>query len=68
MLSLAEMIIKLTGSKSNIVYLPLPADDPLQRQPGISLAKKELNGWSPVVALEEGLNYTIQYFKEKLKL
>jgi UDP-glucuronate decarboxylase len=68
MQSLAEMIIKLTGSKSNIVYLPLPADDPLQRQPGISLAKKELNGWSPVVALEEGLNYTIQYFKEKLKL
>ncbi len=68
MLELAEMVIKLTGSKSKIVHLPLPQDDPTQRQPDITLAKKELNGWEPKVDLEEGLGLTIDYFKKKLNL
>jgi UDP-glucuronate decarboxylase len=55
----------LTDSKSKIVYLPLPQDDPKQRRPDITLARKEL-GWSPVVPLEEGLIKTINYFKNKL--
>ena len=63
MLELAQMVIKLTGSKSKIVYLPLPADDPKQRQPDITLAKKMLGGWEPKVQLEEGLKKTIDYFK-----
>ncbi len=62
MLELAEKVIKLTGSKSKIIYLPLPADDPTQRQPNISLAKKEL-GWEPKIMLDEGLVKTIDYFK-----
>jgi len=65
---LANKIIKMTGSKSMIRYLPLPEDDPMQRQPDISLAKKELNGWEPKIELEEGLINTIDYFKNKLKL
>ena len=63
---LAEKIIGMTGSKSKIIYLPLPADDPMQRQPDISLAKKELNGWEPKVKLDEGLELTIPYFRKKL--
>ncbi|MEO0515045.1 MAG: UDP-glucuronic acid decarboxylase family protein [Planctomycetota bacterium] len=59
---LAEKIIEITGSKSKLTYLPLPNDDPLQRKPDISLAKKEL-GWEPKVALEEGLTKTIEYFR-----
>lgn len=59
---LAEKVIRLTGSKSKLIYKPLPSDDPLQRQPDISLAKKEL-GWQPIVQLEEGLIKTIDYFK-----
>jgi UDP-glucuronate decarboxylase len=59
---LAKRIIKMTGSKSKLVYLPLPEDDPKQRKPDISLAKKELN-WQPVVDLETGLTKTIEYFK-----
>ena len=59
---LAEKIIKMTGSKSKLIYLPLPEDDPKQRKPDISLAKKELN-WQPVVDLETGLGKTIEYFK-----
>ena len=59
---LAEKVIKLTGSKSKLIYRPLPSDDPLQRQPNISLAKKEL-GWEPKIQLEEGLMKTIEYFK-----
>lgn len=59
---LAEKIIKLTGSKSKIVYLPLPEDDPIQRKPKIDLAKKELD-WRPVVNLETGLRKVIDYFK-----
>lgn len=60
---LAEKIIELTNSKSKLIYLPLPQDDPTQRQPNISLAKKILNGWEPKVQLEEGLIKTIEYFK-----
>ena len=64
---LAEMVIRQTGSKSKLVYLPLPQDDPIQRQPNIGLAKEKL-GWEPVVPLEEGLEKTIAYFKGKLGL
>ena len=60
---LAEKIIALTGSKSQIVYKDLPVDDPTQRKPDITLAKDEL-GWEPKVQLEEGLMKTIEYFKE----
>jgi UDP-glucuronate decarboxylase len=61
-LELAQKVIKLTGSKSKIIYKPLPSDDPMQRQPDISLAKKELD-WSPKVQLDEGLIKTIDFFK-----
>ncbi len=63
MLELAEMIIRMTGSKSKITFMPLPSDDPKQRKPDISLAKKMLNGWEPKVKLEEGLKPTIEYFR-----
>ena len=66
-IDIAKKIIDLTGSASRIVHLPLPEDDPKQRQPDISLAKKELN-WKPLVKLEDGLKLTIQYFKKELKL
>jgi UDP-glucuronate decarboxylase len=59
---LANIIIRMTGSKSKITYLPLPEDDPQQRKPDISLARKELN-WEPEVSLEEGLKRTIDYFR-----
>jgi UDP-glucuronate decarboxylase len=62
-LSLAEKVIELTGSSSKVVFQPLPSDDPLQRQPDISLAKDVL-GWEPAMALEEGLKKTIAYFEE----
>jgi len=62
-LQLAERIIELTGSKSRVVYKPLPEDDPHQRRPDISLAKKEL-GWEPTTELEQGLLNTIEYFKK----
>lgn len=65
MLELAETIIRLTKSKSKLVFLPLPQDDPKQRRPDISLAKESL-GWSPKVDLEAGLEKTIGYFKGKL--
>ena len=58
---LAELIISLTNSKSKIVFHPLPSDDPLQRQPNISLAREKL-GWEPKVNLREGLEKTINYF------
>jgi len=60
-LQLAEMVIKLTDSKSKIIRMPLPPDDPMQRQPNIELAKKEL-GWSPKIPLEQGLVKTIDFF------
>jgi len=61
-LDLAKMIIRMNESKSKIIYQSLPQDDPTQRQPDISLAKEKLN-WTPKVQLEEGLNKTIEYFK-----
>jgi UDP-glucuronate decarboxylase len=65
MLELAELVIKLTNSKSKLVFLPLPQDDPLQRQPIIDLAKKELD-WTPNVDLQIGLEKTIKYFESIL--
>lgn len=59
---LAELVIELTGTKSKIIYEPLPSDDPLQRKPVIELAKKELD-WEPTIPLEEGLKRTIEYFR-----
>ncbi len=64
-LQLAEMVIRMTGSKSKIVYQPLPSDDPLQRKPDISKAKSIL-GWEPKIQLEEGLKHTIEYFKKTI--
>lgn len=61
-LELAEKVINLTGSKSKIVFKPLPSDDPIQRQPDITLAKQKL-GWEPKVQLDEGLKETIADFK-----
>ena len=60
-LELAERVIKLTGSKSKLIFKPLPHDDPKQRQPDITLAKNKL-GWQPTVDLEEGLHHMIEYF------
>lgn len=62
MLELAEKILKLVGSKSRLVFHPLPTDDPRQRKPDISLAEKKLS-WSPHVNLEDGLKETVQYFR-----
>ena len=63
---LAELTIELTGSKSKIVYMPLPGDDPKQRKPDISKAEKLL-GWRPTTPLREGLTKTIAYFDELLR-
>ncbi len=68
MLELATKVIELTGSKSKIVYKPLPEDDPKQRQPDITKATTLLNGWKPVVQLDEGLIKTIDYFQKELSL
>lgn len=65
-LELAELILKLTASKSKIVFKPLPSDDPMQRQPDITLAKEKL-GWNPKILLEDGLTRTIQYFQDQIK-
>jgi UDP-glucuronate decarboxylase len=64
-LELAEKVIRLTGSRSKIVFKPLPADDPTQRRPDIELARQKL-GWQPAIELEEGLRRTIDYFKNFL--
>lgn len=64
MLELAEMVLRLTGSKSEIIHMPLPSDDPKQRKPDISLAKAKL-GWEPKIPLEEGLVHVIEYFKNR---
>ena len=64
--SLAEKIVELTGSSSQIVFKPLPQDDPRQRQPDISLAKEKLD-WAPRIDLETGLGKTIEYFDTQLK-
>jgi UDP-glucuronate decarboxylase len=65
MLELAEKVIAMTGSKSKIVFRPLPSDDPKMRRPDISLAKEKLD-WEPKVKLDEGLAKTIEYFKGTL--
>ena len=65
MLQLAEAVLKLSGSKSKLVFKPLPSDDPKQRQPNIELVKKKL-GWEPKVNLEDGLKETIAYFTKVL--
>ena len=65
-LELAKRIIKLTNSKSKIIYKPLPEDDPKQRQPNIELAKREL-GWEPQIPINQGLKKTISYFDKLLK-
>ena len=62
MLELAQKVIELTGSKSKVIFMPLPSDDPKQRQPNIELAKSLLD-WEPKVQLEEGLKKSIDYFK-----
>ncbi|MGM0619579.1 MAG: UDP-glucuronic acid decarboxylase family protein [Bacteroidota bacterium] len=66
MLGLANEILDITESKSKIVYLPLPEDDPVQRQPDISLAREKLNNWEPTIPLREGLEKTVQYFERML--
>jgi UDP-glucuronate decarboxylase len=67
MLQLAELVISMTGSKSRIEFLPLPKDDPRQRQPDISLAKSQL-GWAPKTALKDGLAKTIEFFDSELRI
>jgi len=63
MMELAEKVIKLTGSKSQILQLPLPQDDPKQRRPDIGMAKSVLK-WEPKINLDEGLQKTIDYFRK----
>lgn len=63
---LAEKVIEMTGSRSTLIFMPLPADDPKQRQPDISKARKHLDGWQPTVALDGGLRETIAYFDKLL--
>jgi UDP-glucuronate decarboxylase len=66
-LQLAKKIIEITNSTSQIIFKPLPQDDPLQRKPDITLAKEKLN-WNPSIQLEEGLIKTIEYFKKKINV
>ncbi len=66
-LELAQKVIELTQSKSRIIHQDLPMDDPLQRQPDISLAKEKLNNWEPKIQLEKGLVKTIEYFDNLIK-
>lgn len=66
MLELAQKVIILTGSKSDLLFVDLPEDDPKQRQPDISLAKRELN-WEPTISLDKGLKYTVDSFRNCLK-
>jgi len=65
LLEMAEKILQVTGSRSKIVFKPLPEDDPKVRQPDISLARKLL-GWEPKVKLEEGLKHTLDYFRKSI--
>ena len=67
MLELADKVLKLTSSKSKLVFKPLPQDDPRQRKPNIELAKNQLE-WKPVVSLEDGLKETISYFRSNLEI
>ncbi len=66
-LELAQKVIDLTGTKSKIIHMPMPSDDPTQRRPDINLAKEKLKGWEPNIQLEEGLRKTINYFDNLLK-
>ncbi|HOY40021.1 MAG: SDR family oxidoreductase [Bacteroidales bacterium] len=68
MLELAEMVLRLTESKSKLVFMALPEDDPIQRKPDITIAKNLLNNWDPKVKLEDGLIETIEYFRKSLSL
>jgi UDP-glucuronate decarboxylase len=63
MITLAKKVIALTGSSSTIAFRPLPQDDPIRRQPDISMAKKELNNWNPTIDLNAGLMKTIRYYE-----
>jgi dTDP-glucose 4,6-dehydratase len=67
LLELAKRIVRLSGSRSEIVFTPLPVDDPKIRQPDIGRARRLL-GWEPAVDVEEGLRTTIEWFREKEKL
>jgi len=64
MLELAEKVIQLTRSSSKIIFMPLPQDDPKQRQPDITLAKLKLDNWEPNIQLDEGLLKSVEYFKK----
>ncbi len=64
---LAKLIIEMTNSKSKLIYLPIPSDDPIQRKPDITLAKKLLDNWEPKIQLRKGLETTIDYFDKLLK-
>ncbi|MDL2303594.1 SDR family NAD-dependent epimerase/dehydratase, partial [Dysgonomonas sp. OttesenSCG-928-D17] len=66
MLELANLVLDLTGSKSKLIFMPLPSDDPRQRRPDITLAKEKLN-WEPKIQLRDGLVKTIEYFDKILK-
>lgn len=65
MIELAELVIELTGSKSKMIFEPLPSDDPIQRRPNITQASERLN-WEPKIQLKDGLKKTIMYFKSIL--
>ncbi len=65
-IDLANTILKKTQSKSKIIFSDLPKDDPIHRKPDISFAKKSLNGWEPKISCDEGLEKTIEYFKNLL--
>ncbi|MBX9635805.1 MAG: NAD-dependent epimerase/dehydratase family protein, partial [Magnetospirillum sp.] len=65
MRELAEMVLEITGSRSKLIHMPLPQDDPKQRQPDITLARKHLE-WAPTVPLREGIKATVAYFEELL--
>ena len=65
MLELAENVLRLTGSRSRLIHMPLPSDDPRQRRPDITLAKTRLD-WEPKVSLQDGLEPTIAYFRDLL--
>jgi UDP-glucuronate decarboxylase len=65
-LALAQKVIEMTGSRSKLVYQPLPVDDPLRRQPDITLARSKLD-WQPTITLEQGLEPTIAHFRKLLQ-
>jgi UDP-glucuronate decarboxylase len=67
MLELAELVLRKIGGKSKLSFLPLPADDPKQRRPDITLAKQSL-GWEPKVPLEDGIEKTIAYFQKAIAI